>query len=529
MQHPSPPARAEQKDLLRRGFAALARRRFDEAGACCRRVLQIDPRAVEGHFLVGLIAVETEDWRTACSAFGTVTKFDPHHAAALAQLARALMMAGFAVKAEEALKRAVKENSRDPLVMDTIGLVYSLLGDQHEALKYFDAAVTERPGVPVYHMNRASCLIFHGRTDDAETTLHRVIDLQPKNAQAHWMLARLKRATDETHIRVMEELLQSMAGDAQAVSFLAYGLGKEYEDLEQWPRAFQAYDKGARARRSLIAYDEAREEKLFAALKETYTRQWRDSAPPGCDDPSPIFVVGQPRTGTTLIERIITSHSQVHSAGELQQFGLAVGRLAGVQGKPRLSEEVLRAAAQIDPRRLGETYLQTTRNLRGTTPRFVDKLPVNYLYVPLILAALPNAKIVHVVRDPMDSCFASFKQLFAEAYYHSYDQEEMARHHIRYRTLMACWRERFADAFLDVVYEDVVRDTESQARRLIDFLGLPWEAACLDFHRQQGAVTTASATQVREKAHTRSVGRWRKFEAELQPMARVLAAAGYAP
>ena len=164
----------------------------------------------------------------------------------------------------------------------------------------------------------------------------------------------------------------------------------------------------------------------------------------------------------------------------------------------------------------------TTEKLRGTLPRFVDKLPPNYLFVPLILKALPNAKIVHLTRNPMDACFASFKQLFADAYPHSYDQAEMARHHARYYHLMALWRERFPGRFHDISYEDTARDLEPNARALIDYLELPWEDACLNFHKQSAAVTTASAVQVRQPAHTRSIGRWRRYEDQLGVMRKVL-------
>jgi hypothetical protein len=156
----------------------------------------------------------------------------------------------------------------------------------------------------------------------------------------------------------------------------------------------------------------------------------------------------------------------------------------------------------------------------------VDKLPQNYLMIPLILAALPNARIIHLVRDPMDACFASYKQLFADAYLHSYDQREMARHHVRYRALMDCWRERFPGRFFDISYEDTARDLEPHARALVDYLGLPWEDACLEFHTQDTAVSTASAVQVREPAHTRSIGRWRQYETQLQPMLEELQKAG---
>jgi len=171
-------------------------------------------------------------------------------------------------------------------------------------------------------------------------------------------------------------------------------------------------------------------------------------------------------------------------------------------------------------------YIETTRQLAGDTPHFVDKLPSNFLYVPLILKALPNAKIVHLRRNPMDACFSSFKQLFADAYPHSYDQEEMARHHARYYRLMETWRERFGDRFFDIAYEDVARDLEPNARALIDFLGLPFEDACLEFHKQKTAVTTASAVQVRQPAHTKSVGRWRRYEHQLEPTRRTLEALG---
>ena len=227
-----------------------------------------------------------------------------------------------------------------------------------------------------------------------------------------------------------------------------------------------------------------------------------------------------------LVERIVSSHSRVHSAGELQQFSLGIRRLTNHRDPKRFSADLFRVAKELDPADLGGVYLDTTRRVRGDTPHFVDKLPQNYLCIPLILAALPNAKILHLTRNPMDACFASFKQLFADAYLHSYDQQEMARHHARYRDLMKTWRERFGDRFLDLSYEQTVADLEPNARRVIEFLQLPWEDQCLDFHAQSSGVATASAVQVREPAHTRSVGRWRRYERQLAPMLHSLKDAG---
>jgi len=223
-----------------------------------------------------------------------------------------------------------------------------------------------------------------------------------------------------------------------------------------------------------------------------------------------------------LIERILNSHSQVHSAGELQQFSLAIRRLSNHTDPKRFSVALFEAALKLDFGQLGTMYLDTTKRMQGNNRYFVDKLPQNYLMIPLILAALPNAKIVHLTRNPMDACFSSYKQLFADAYLHSYDQEEMARHHARYWRLMQCWRERYAGQFFDISYEKTVQALEPNVRRMLEYLELPWEDACLDFHRHDSAVSTASAAQVREPAHTRSVGRWKKYQTHLQPMYETL-------
>ncbi|PCI34446.1 MAG: sulfotransferase [Alphaproteobacteria bacterium] len=506
---------------LNRGFKALMAQDFKDAGACANLVLKYMPKLDQAHFLVGLIALDTSDWTNARKAFLNVVEITDDHAAAWAQLARVHIMSGGYNQAEEALKKAVKFGSDDPLVADVIGTAYTLMGDQTEALTWFDRACEDTDN-PMFVMNRAKCLTFLGAFAEAREALERVLALQPQNTQAHWSLSRLEKAPDDKHVQEMQTLLKRFKPNSPPTTYLNYGLGKEYEDLEMWPEAFQAYAQGAKARRAHITYDEAAEIETFTALQGVFTKEWLEAQGEGCLDAAPIFIIGQPRTGTTLVERIITARDDIHSAGELQQFGLAVKRLAGAQGSGMISAETVRAAAEIDPGKLGGIFMESTRSLRSDLPHFVDKLPVNYLYAPLIAAALPNAKIIHVTRDPMDSCFASYKQLFAEAYFHSYDQGEMARHHLRYRRLMDHYRGLLGDRMIEVAYEDVVGDMEGEARRLVTYLGLDWQAASLDFHTQKSAVTTASATQVREKAHSRSVGRWRQFETELTEMHEIL-------
>ncbi|MEZ5560021.1 MAG: sulfotransferase [Pseudomonadales bacterium] len=522
---------------LRDAFQALGAGRPQQAAALCRRVLAAAPDLAEAHFLVGLVALELRDRASAVNAFGSVTRLRSDHAAAWAQLARLFLQAGQPNRADRALAQAIEHERGDPVVQDSIGVVCTLLGDHRGACEWYRKACAGAPQHPGFRVNLANSLVFLGDTGAARTELERALAIDPGNAQAHWLLAGARRATDRTHVETMVRVLADTRLPAQAQAFLYYGLGKELEDLEEWPRAFAAFARGAQARRSTLEFDEAAEVAMYEALERIFTRAWLDdgsaAAAPGPDAASgasdaqaPIFVVGQPRTGTTLVERILAAHSQVHSAGELQQFGLSIRRQLDYRQPGRFSAALVEGAAGLDPAALGAAYLQATEKLRGTLPRFVDKLPSNFLYLPLILKALPTARVVHLVRDPMDACFASFKQLFADAYPHSYRQDEMARHFARYHRLMAVWRDRFGDRFLDVRYEALVADLEPNARALIEFVGLPWEDACLQFHSQDSAVATASAVQVREPAHTRSVGRWRRYEAELEPMRRVLLAEG---
>jgi tetratricopeptide (TPR) repeat protein len=509
------------QNALREGFGHLNAGRINEASACCRKLLTAKPDLVEAHFLVGLVALEIGQTANAIRAFGSVTRLVPDHGAAWAHLASLFVRAGQAGRADAALAKAVEHADGNPLVLDLIGKVHGQLGEQEEAGRWFTRALAKSPDTISFQINQANNHTFLGRLGEAEALLGRVLETAPAHPHAHWLLSGLRKATDRRHVDLLEQLAARTA-NPRALAFLYYGMGKELEDLEDWDGAFSAFARGAAARRRTVDFDEALEEEMFKAFRETFTREWLASGPEGHADPSPIFVVGQPRTGTTLIERIIVAHSQVHSAGELRQFGHCLRRLADYREATAQSPKLAALGAAVNPATLGSAYLQTTATLRGDTPRFVDKLPPNYLFIPLILKALPRAKIVHLRRGPMDACFASFKQLFADAYPHSYEQGEMARHHARYFKLMALWRERFGDRFLDISYEETAAHLEPNARALIDFLELPWEDGCLEFHRQAGAVTTASSVQVRQPAHTRSVGRWRRYEQALLPMQEAL-------
>lgn len=520
------PSTEKLQELLKQGFDALSHGNLEAAGSCCQQVLKLQSDLVPGHFLVGLVALEAKDRKTAFSAFQSAVKLDKDHAAAWAHLAKLYLSEGQINLADAALRETRRIRTNDPLVLDLIGATLSLMGEHGVAKVFFTKCDTLRPNYPPFMLNLANNLVYHGETDDAKVILKQVIKLQPDSPQAHWAMSSSQKAKDDNHIKAMQTLAEYHNNNPRALAFYQYAIGKEYEDQQQWQPAFEAFSQGAAARRSTVEFDEASEVTMFDALKEKYTVEWLNEGATGNSSSAPIFVLGQPRTGTTLIERIITSHSQVHSAGELQQFGLALRRLSNYQNPKRFSAELFETSLDLDADKIGGLYLQTSQRMQGDTPYFVDKLPQNYLMLPLILKALPNAKIIHLVREPMDACFSSFKQLFADAYLHSYDQQEMARHHVRYLELMQVWRQRFAGRFFEISYEETARDVETNARALIDYLELPWEDACLNFHKQDSAVTTASAVQVREPAHTRSIGRWLRYQKQLQPMLNILTKQG---
>lgn len=515
---------APVSELLQRGYAELQQGRARGAAEYCRRAIALEPASPQAHFLVGLTALELGDLKTAAQGFGSVTKLEPENPAAWAQLARLFMRLGQPARAERALDEAKRLDPSIPVVADLIGVVSSMLGDQRTAEKWYRRACEAAPENAEHAVNLASALMFLGENDEAARILENLFENRPDIAQAQWLYSSLRRQKDAS--RPQNLLARARTAEPQDAAFLAYAAGKEFEDCGDWPAAFEAFSLGAKAKRSTVDFDEAAEEQKFADLAAVFDEYEETRA--GCDDPSPIFVIGQPRTGTTLIERIITSHPAVESAGELQQFRLSVSRLARPAGATHFDRAQIAEWRSIDPLALGLEYLRASMTMRKGAERFVDKLPGNYIHVPLILAALPNAKIVHLTREPMDACFASFKQLFAETYLHSYDQLEMARHFARYQKLMDVWRRKFDGRILDISYEETVSDLEPNARRLIDYLGLPWNDACLRFHEQDGPVATASAVQVREKPHTRSVGRWRRYGSALDPMREELERCGVA-
>ena len=408
-----------------------------------------------------------------------------------------------------------------------LGDYCSRLEQYAEACAAYDRAIALQPQRPQYWFNRAATCRYLGRLDQAESDYDQCLALDPRDAQACLNRSDLRVQTPaRNHVAQLEALLAGGGWDWPRAVALHYALAKEYEDLGAHAASWAQLAAGAALRRRHLQYDPA---------VDLQTVDWLAAAFPGGrprgagGDPTdePIFIVGMPRTGSTLVDRMIGSHSQVCAAGELPHFGNAVVAAARRHlGRDGTRQELVAASAGIDFAALGADYLARTRGQTGTTARFTDKLPLNYLYCALIDAALPGARIVHVTRHPLATCYGMFKVLFDQGYPFSYDLAELADYYIGYRRLMAHWQASLPGRFIEIGYEQLVADPAAQCQALIGALGLRWEPACLEFHRNPAPTNTASAAQVRRPLYTGSLTLWHNYAAQLAPLRARLEAAG---
>ncbi len=411
---------------------------------------------------------------------------------------------------------------------DTLGNLHSLCRDQLRAESCFRKAVELEPGRGHYWANLALALQANGDLGGAEGAFDRAIELAPEDYEAWLHRSRLrKQSLDRNHVSELEAQLTEGEKIWRAEMALRYALAKEYEDLEDYPRAFDQLQYGSRLRRSHMQHDNGADLAVMEAIIRKFSADYLASHARGCDSGEPIFIVGLPRTGTTLVERILGSHSEVFAAGELNNFAECLSRqVARLPSDGSTSrQEFVEASAAVDYNALGQNYVESTRPYTGDTPRFVDKLPLNFLYCGLILRALPNAKIIHLTRDPMDTCFAVYKTLFKQAYPFSYDLEELGQYYLAYRKLMLHWHSALPGRILDVNYEELTGNLEQECRRIFSYCGLEWENACLEFHTNTAPSMTASLAQVRQPVYRSSVGRWKHYREELKPLEAMLKAA----
>jgi tetratricopeptide (TPR) repeat protein len=488
---------------------------------------------------------------------------EPRYLICRAQCLMALRRKSDALSAAEA---AEQHASADAVVRDAAATLYTHANDHARALQSYDAALAWDPNNAQYYYNRASVRRFVGDLEGAEQDYDRAIALRPSDYEAYKHRSDLRtQTTQRNHVAQLRALLALPAGaESTAVTPIAgppvaapssldwrgevqlrYALAKEYEDLGEYSQSFDMLEAAARQQRRHMRYDLATDLATVqwiidaypsgpqAPMSQTGEAHAGPEARPSAE--APIFVLGLPRSGTTLVERILSSHSELAAAGELHCFALAMAAAVRHQAdrvqprSERLSRrEMVALSARADFAAMGHDYLRRARLEADVSGRFIDKMPLNYLYCGLIRRALPNAKIVHLTRHPMAVCYAMYKALFRDAYPFSYDLDEIARYYLGYRRLMAHWEASMPGVIYTLSYEALIADQPGETRKLLEFCGLEWQEDCLRFHENPAASATASAAQVRRPLYASSVAQWRHYEAQLAPLRAQLAAAGVA-
>jgi len=508
-------------DLLKAG-------RVDDAEKLCQGLLALTPN-IKTAVLASTIAEERDDLPRALQVVDAAIEHHGISAELLLRQAQVLMRLRRRTEGVCAARRAAEISAPDARLLQALAKVHSERNEPAEAKPLLQRARELLPLDPAILYDSAVCHFYLNEMDEAATLLERVLTLAPGNGFALYIRSQLRTQTAATnHVDHLRNTLMRPQIRRQDAISTYFALAKELEDLGEYQESFAALSEGNRIKRSTLAYDVRNDIDAMQKVMTHFSREALAQAVPGEPATGPIFIVGMPRTGTTLVERILGSHADVVSLGELVDFPAEMTALAERAYASAGSKEpdLLRASLQMDFAELGRNYLKAVQPLAGGRKYFIDKLPFNFRYCGLIHQALPNAKIVHLTRDPLDTCYAVFKTLFINAYHYSYQLDELAQFYVAYRRTMAHWHAVMPGVICDVSYEDLVGDPPAQCRRLLDWCGLPWQDDVLDFHRSRVASTTASAAQVRQPIYTSSVRKWRNVSQQLQPVVRRLAAAG---
>lgn len=427
-----------------------------------------------------------------------------------------------AIRTLEALESA---SLHDPLALQQAAGMFLQCGQHRAAARCHARACELQPDNPDCLYNLATSKTAFGELDEAERLFSRAIELNPRDGGAWLNRSILRRRTaEDNHVAALQRLLGQLPADDPERIQLCFALSRELEDLGRYDESWAYLQQGAHQRRLGMQYDVAQDEAAMAAVARCFDAGVLGAGPEGFACDRPVFILGLPRSGTTLVDRIVSAHSRVGSLGEHPTLALAVTRLAGGSVQPADAEPAAKLAliersARLDFAELGRQYCRSIEGFGEPAPRLTDKTPQNFLYLGLIHKALPRARVIHLRRHPLDSCYAMYKTLFRAGYPFSYSLQEVGRYYVAYHRLMAHWRGTIAQAFLDVDYEVLVADPAGQARRICDYLGLEWEDGCLAFHRRGGAAATASAVQVRQPIYSSSVGLWRNYARQLAPLA----------
>jgi len=510
---------------------------LDAAIPMFQKAAGLRPNKAGAHFNLGTALTEVGRLEEAISAFLQCLRIDPNGEPPHINLGNAYKETGDLDAAAASFRRAIEINPASLVAHNNLGSTLRLLGDAPAAITCFEKVLNLAPNLPgspdtsqavmldiaEVHYNLGLALQDQGKLDHAVANFHKALATRPDFAEAHYHLVRMKKHSEHnSDIQAMEQLHAQPAISSEQRKFLAFGLGKAFEDLQQYEKAFDYFAEGNAIKRGSYSYSVDSHGRFTKKLEAVFDSALFTKHPgTGCRDETAIFILGMPRSGTTLVEQILASHPDVHGAGELETLSQIVNAHFGDKAGIEFPETVQQTDG-VDFERPGLNYIEAIRKHSGEARFITDKMPENFKYIGLIKLMLPNAKVIHCRREPADTCLSIFKTNFLEKHEYSHDLSDLAHYYNFYSDLMEHWRRVIPDFIHDVQYEDIIADQTGQTRALLEYCGLEWDEACLAFYKSDRLVVTASSEQVRRPIYKDSIQLWKRYEAQLAPMLEIL-------
>ena len=516
-------------ELEARVYELLKDGKLHEAATACDELNRDFPNYASGWYTASMVALRAKQPRIALQSIEVALRLSPGKPEWVLRKLVCLGAVGDRESAAAVAEELHEVEFDSAHQASNCGLSLNQLGFHAEAERHFRRAIELDSDNSTCHYNLATALRLLGRLDEAEAALDRAIELSPEDYESYVLRSSLRNQSDQNNnVDNLLAALNRLPDDDRGRVPLCYSLAKEFEDIEDFDKSFHYLEQGANARRASISYNLDEDLEMMRLMREHYTDEVFGGEERGFINAEPIFIIGLPRTGTLLVDRILSAHSVVRATTEAQTFGFEVLKhcafvAPGLVNKP---VELVPASLRLNLPALGEDYVTNARPPANQTAHFIDKRSLNFVFAGLIHRALPKAKIVWLRRDPMDACYAIYKTLFQDVYEYSYDLRELAKYFVGYDELMAHWQRVMPGAIHAVRYEDLVSDSRPVIEALLDYCHLGWEEGCLKYQQTGGPGGSASSAQLRQAMHQRSIGQWRCYEKQLQPVYDILEQGG---
>lgn len=486
---------------------------------------KIAPQESEGYFIAGVSCMSLGQVSSAIAYLLKTIEIDGNRYDAAIELAQLYIGAHKFSQSYDLLCSYETKITNSPTYLFKAANAFTRLGVHSKAWGLYKKLNTLQSNVNVIQDATARSAVIVGNVDVAKQIYLDLLKRYPMHQQSHYEYSKLIKAKDNTHILQMLDIIKNNSIPHENSIFLQYAIGKQLEDLKQWDESYRYYSQAGLSILKNAKYNVSNDIKFMSETTKLCTRKWLDSGPKSTFDDSsnPIFIVGLPRSGTTLIERILSSHSQIESADETFYLQTAINAQAGKKTQDEVDISTLDIVCSSNPTSIASKYMAFIKYHLSGKKYFVDKLPSNFLYLGLIAKAFPNAKIVYVHRNPMDTCFALFKQSYFKF---AYSLDDLGQYYIAHDKLRQHWFKLLGKRIIQVNYEALIESQETVTKALFNQVNIPFEQQCLDFHENEKPSATASKVQVRERLHPNSLNKWHYYEKHLSSLEQTLNEAG---